>query len=36
MYWKYRVGDYRLFAVIEEKRVRISIITIDHRSQAYR
>ncbi len=36
MYWKYRVGDYRLFAVIEEGRVLINIVAINHRSQAYR
>jgi mRNA interferase RelE/StbE len=34
-FWKYRVGDYRLFATIEEHCVLIKVISIKHRSQAY-
>lgn len=35
-YWKYRVGDYRLIARIEDDIIRISIVRIGHRSGVYR
>lgn len=34
--WRFRVGDYRLIARIENLRVVIVIITIAHRSKVYR
>ena len=34
--WKYRVGDYRLIASIEDQRLIIVVITIGHRRQVYR
>ena len=34
--WKYRVGDYRLIASIEDQRLVILIVTIGHRRQVYR
>jgi mRNA interferase RelE/StbE len=35
-YWKYRVGDYRVIAEIEDKLVRISVIKIGNRREVYR
>lgn len=35
-FWKYRVGDYRLIASIEDRRVLILILRIGHRRQVYR
>jgi mRNA interferase RelE/StbE len=34
--WKYRVGDYRIIASIEDKLVRILVVHIGHRRQVYR
>lgn len=34
--WKYRVGDYRVIASIEDGRVRILILRIGHRRAVYR
>lgn len=33
--WRYRVGDYRLLANIEEDKVIIEIIKIGHRREIY-
>ena len=35
-YWKYRVGDFRIIADIEDQQIRILIIRIGHRSKIYR
>jgi mRNA interferase RelE/StbE len=35
-YWKYRVGDYRIIAEIEDKVLRISVIKIGNRREVYR
>jgi mRNA interferase RelE/StbE len=35
-YWKYRVGDYRIVAKIEDQTITIYIIAIGHRSEVYR
>jgi mRNA interferase RelE/StbE len=35
-FWKYRVGDYRLIARIEDDRLLILIVRIGHRSEVYR
>jgi mRNA interferase RelE/StbE len=35
-FWKYRVGDYRLIANIEDDRLVILVIRIGHRRQVYR
>jgi mRNA interferase RelE/StbE len=35
-YWKYRVGDYRVIAKIEDARVTIVIIRIGNRREVYR
>ena len=34
--WKYRVGDYRVIASIEDKLVRILVVRIGNRRQVYR
>lgn len=33
--WRYRVGDYRLLAKIEDDKIRIVIINIGHRREVY-
>jgi mRNA interferase RelE/StbE len=34
-YWKYRVGDYRVIATIEDKAVRIMVVRIGNRKNVY-
>ena len=34
--WRYRVGNYRIIASIEDDELFILAINIDHRSQIYR
>lgn len=33
--WRYRVGDYRLLAEIEDDRIVILILSIGHRREIY-
>lgn len=33
--WRYRVGDYRLIAEIEDNKVVILILTVGHRRDVY-
>jgi mRNA interferase RelE/StbE len=35
-YWKYRVGDYRVIATIEDSAVRILVVRIGNRKEVYR
>jgi mRNA interferase RelE/StbE len=35
-FWKYRVGDYRIIASIEDKLVRILVVRIGNRREVYR
>ena len=35
-FWKYRVGDYRLIASIEDDTLRILVVRIGNRSEVYR
>jgi len=35
-FWKYRVGDYRLIAKIEDDRLLVLILRIGHRREIYR
>jgi mRNA interferase RelE/StbE len=35
-FWKYRVGDYRLICKIEDERILILVLQIDHRRDVYR
>ncbi len=34
--WRYRIGDYRLFATIEDDRLLIFLFEIGHRREIYR
>ena len=34
-YWRYRIGDYRLIAEIQEEKVIILIVNVGHRSKIY-
>ena len=35
-YWRYRMGDYRVIARIEDRRMVIVVITVGHRREIYR
>ena len=35
-FWKYRVGDYRVIASIEDRAVRILVVRIGNRREVYR
>jgi len=35
-FWKYRVGDYRLVAKIQDDRLVIVILRVGHRREIYR
>ncbi len=35
-FWKYRVGDYRIVADIQDKVLRIYVVEIGNRKQVYR
>ena len=34
--WRYRVGDYRIVAEIQDEKVVILIVDVAHRSKVYR
>ena len=34
--WRYRVGDYRLLAEIQDKKILILILNVGHRSEIYK
>ena len=34
--WRYRVGDYRILALIEDEKVLITVIEIGHRRDIYK
>ncbi len=34
--WRYRVGDYRLIAKIEDNTVTIHVLNVAHRSKIYK
>ena len=34
--WKYRVGDYRIIASIEDQKVQILIVRVGNRREVYR
>lgn len=34
--WKYRVGDYRVIATIEDSTVRVLVVRIGNRKEVYR
>ena len=33
--WRYRVGDYRIIAEIQDEKVLILVVNIGHRSEIY-
>jgi len=35
-FWRYRVGDYRIVASIEDNRFVVLIVTVGHRRELYR
>ena len=35
-YWKYRVGDYRIIAKIEDDVVTVLVLSVGHRKEVYR
>lgn len=35
-FWKYRVGDYRIVAQIEDGALRILVVTLGNRREVYR
>lgn len=35
-YWRWRVGDYRVAAKIEDARVLILVVRVGHRREVYR
>jgi len=36
LFWKFRIGDYRIIANIDQKEIIIQIIKIGHRREIYR
>ncbi len=34
--WRYRVGDYRILAIIKDEKVVITVVEIGHRRGIYR
>jgi mRNA interferase RelE/StbE len=35
-FWRYRVGDYRIVATIEDERFVVLVVTVGHRREVYR
>jgi len=35
-FWKYRVGDYRLVCKIEDDRLVMLVLRVEHRKETYR
>lgn len=35
-FWKYRVGDYRLIAAVQDDRLIVLVLRIGHRKEIYR
>lgn len=35
-YWRWRIGDYRVIARIEDRRITILVVRVAHRREAYR
>ncbi len=34
--WRYRVGDYRIIADIEDEKLTILVVEVEHRSRVYK
>jgi mRNA interferase RelE/StbE len=35
-YWKYRVGDYRIIADIQDKKLLVQVVRLGNRREIYR
>jgi mRNA interferase RelE/StbE len=35
-FWKYRVGDYRIIAEIQDKKLRVFVVKVGNRRDVYR
>ena len=35
-YWRWRIGDYRVIARIEDERITILVVRVAHRREVYR
>lgn len=35
-YWRWRIGDYRVIARVEDERVTILVVRVAHRREVYR
>jgi len=35
-YWRYRVGDYRVIASMQDQRMVIYVVAVGHRREVYR
>ena len=35
-HWRYRVGDYRIIADIEDEKLIILVVEVEHRSRVYK
>ncbi len=35
-YWRWRIGDYRVIARIEDERITILVVRVAHRRKVYR
>jgi len=35
-FWRYRVGDYRLYATIQDEQVTVLVVKVGHRREVYR
>ena len=33
--WRYRVGDYRIIAIVEDTNLRVLVVKVGHRSEIY-
>jgi len=34
--WRYRVGDYRIIALIQDEKIKIIIVNVGHRRDIYK
>ncbi len=35
-FWRYRVGDYRVLATIDDKQILVLLVDVAHRREVYR
>jgi mRNA interferase RelE/StbE len=36
VFWRYRVGDYRILCLIEDRRLVVLVVELGHRREIYR